>query len=276
MGRPTTQAARALLSLFVISLALLFVPAWTLKYWQAWTYLAVLMGSIAAIVVYLVRNDPALLERRVDSAEKEPRQKAIHFLVNLGFVAAEVVPALDHRFGWSTVPTYVVIAGDVLVALGMLIIFFVFRENTFTASTVQVAAGQRVISTGLYARVRHPMYVGGLVFLLGVPLALGSWWGLLTFLPLAAVVVWRLLDEERFLLQNLSGYGEYRSKVKHRLIPLVWASRFARADWVGPTIQISFFRMFTKSTSMFIHAIIDAGGGNAETETQRLPQTLPT
>lgn len=222
MNRPIVEALRGFLSLFVVSLALLFLPAWTLNYWQAWTYLAVLMASIAAILIYLVKNDPALLARRANNTESERSQKIIHSLINLMFVAAEVVPGLDHRFGWSAMPTYFVIAGDVLVALGMLIIFFVFRENTFTASTVQVAADQKVVSTGLYALVRHPMYVGGLVFVLGIPLALGSWWGLLTFIPLTMVIAWRLLDEERFLARNLSGYEEYRSKVKYRLIPFVW------------------------------------------------------
>jgi protein-S-isoprenylcysteine O-methyltransferase Ste14 len=222
MKRPIVKAWGALLSLFVISLALLFLPAWTLNYWQAWVYLAVFIVSVAAIVMYLVNNDPALLARRMSNAEKEQTQKVIHFLVNLAFVAAMVIPALDHRFGWSAVPTYLVIAGDGLVALGMLLIFFVFRENTFTASTIQVAADQRVVSTGLYALVRHPMYVGGLVFIFGIPLALGSWWGLLTFIPLTLFIVWRILDEERFLFKNLSGYGEYRSKVKYRLIPFVW------------------------------------------------------
>jgi protein-S-isoprenylcysteine O-methyltransferase Ste14 len=120
------------------------------------------------------------------------------------------------------VPVYVVIAGDALVALGLLIIFFVFRENTFSASTVQVAAGQKVVSTGLYALVRHPMYVGGLIFIFGIPLALGSWWGMLTYIPITLLIVWRLLDEERFLEKNLSGYAEYRSAVKYRLIPFVW------------------------------------------------------
>ncbi len=216
------QALGGLSSLFAISFALLFLPAWTLNYWQAWTYLAVLMVSISAIVVYLIRNDPALLARRVNNTEKGQRQRVIHFFVNLAFVAVSVVPALDHRFRWSAVPTYVVIAGDALVALGMLIIFFVFRENTFTASTVEVAPDHKVTSTGLYAFVRHPMYVGGLIFGLGVPLALGSWRGLLTFIPLALVIIWRLLDEEQFLVKNLSGYGEYRSKVKYRLIPFVW------------------------------------------------------
>ena len=222
MHSPTMKALGGLLSLFVISFTLLFLPAWTLNYWQAWTYLAILMVSISPIVVYLIQNDPALLARRADNTEKERSQKFIHFFVNLVFVAASVVSALDHRFGWSAVPTYIVIAGDVLVALGILIIFFVFRENTFAASTVQVAADQKVVSTGLYGLVRHPMYVGGLVFLLGIPLALGSWWGLLTFVPLALLILWRLLDEERFLVKNLSGYGEYRSKVKYRLIPFIW------------------------------------------------------
>lgn len=216
------EALRGFLSLLAVTFGLLFLPAWTLNYWQAWTYLAVLMTSIGAILVYLVKNDPALLARRANNTEQERSQKVIHFLVNLVFVAAEVVPALDHRFGWSAAPAWVVIGGDVLVALGMLIIFLVFRENTFTASTVQVAAGQKVVSTGPYALVRHPMYVGGLVFVLGVPLALGSWWGLLTFIPLTLVIFWRLLDEERYLVKNLSGYGEYRNKVKYRLIPFVW------------------------------------------------------
>jgi protein-S-isoprenylcysteine O-methyltransferase Ste14 len=222
MRRPALEALRGFFSLLAISLALLFLPAWTLNYWQAWTYLAVLMTSIGAILIYLVKNDPALLARRTNNTEEEASQKVIHFLVNLTFLAAEVLPALDHRFGWSAVPTYLVIAGDGLVALGMLIIFFVFRENSFTASTVQVAANQKVVSTGLYALVRHPMYVGGLIFIFGVPLALGSWWGLLTFIPLTLVIAWRLLDEERFLVKNLSGYGEYRNTVKYRLIPFVW------------------------------------------------------
>lgn len=222
MRRPTIEALRGFFSLLAISLALLFLPAWTLKYWQAWTYLAVLMASIGAILVYLVKNDPALLARRSNNAEEVASQKIIHFLVNLTFLAAEALPALDHRFGWSAVPTYMVIAGDGLVALGMLIIFFVFRENSFTASTVQVAADQRVVSTGLYAFVRHPMYVGGLIFIFGVPLALGSWWALLTFIQLVFVIAWRLVDEERFLVKNLAGYSAYQNTVKYRLIPFVW------------------------------------------------------
>src|SRR5579862_4604940 len=129
MKSPGVKAVGALFSLFAISSALLFLPAWTLDYWQAWTYLGVLMVSISAIVIYLVGNDPALLARRSDNTETERSQKFIHFSINFVFATVSVVSALDHRFGWSAVPIYGVIAGDVLVALGMLIIFFVFREN---------------------------------------------------------------------------------------------------------------------------------------------------
>jgi len=222
MKSPTRKAVGGVLSLFVISGALLFIPAWTFNYWQAWTYLAVVMASISAIVAYLIKNDPALLARRVNNTEVVQSQKFIHFFVNLVFAATSVVSALDHRFGWSAVPTEFVIAGDFLVALGMLIIFFVFRENTFTASTVQVAPDHKVISTGLYGLVRHPMYVGGLIFIFGIPLALGSWWGVLTFIPITILIVLRTLNEERFLVKNLSGYTGYRGKVKYRLIPFVW------------------------------------------------------
>jgi len=131
-------------------------------------------------------------------------------------------PAIDHRFAWSTVPPYVSFAGDGLVALGLLIIFLVFKENTFTSAVIEVDAEQTVIATGPYRLVRHPMYAGALVMLLGVPLALGSRWGLLTIIPIALVIVWRLLDEEKFLARNLPGYSEYRSKVKARLVPFIW------------------------------------------------------
>lgn len=204
--------------------ALLFAPAWT-RFWQAWVYLFVFGTSAALVTAYLWRYDPKLLERRVRSgplAEKEASQKLIQSLASVAFIGALVVPSLDHRFAWSDVPGSVVIAGDVLAALGFLIIFIVFRENPFTAGTIEVSQGQEVISTGPYAIVRHPMYGGALVLLLGTPLALGSWWGLLTFIPITFVIAWRLLDEERFLSKSLSGYAEYRQKVRYRLVPLLW------------------------------------------------------
>src|SRR5579863_8544020 len=186
------KAVGGLLYIFVAISALIFLSAWTLNYWQAWTFLAVFMISISAIFLYLAKYDSRLLARRVKTSEKEQSQKVIRLLVNLAFSAAIVVSALDHRFAWSAMPAPAAFVGDAIVLLGLLIIFFVFKENTFTAQTVEVEAGQRVISTGPYAVVRHPMYVGGLVFMLGIPLALGSWWGVLAIALFAPALAWRI------------------------------------------------------------------------------------
>jgi protein-S-isoprenylcysteine O-methyltransferase Ste14 len=171
-----------LLLLFVAMAALLFVPAGTADYWQAWTFLAVYFAASLAISLYLLMKDPALLQRRMrggPGAEKEPVQKIIMSVTSLGFIGPLIVPAVDHRFAWSHVNPYVALAGDALVVIGWLAIFFVFRENSFTSATIELAPDQRVISTGPYARVRHPMYAGSLVMLAGIPIALGSWWGCL-------------------------------------------------------------------------------------------------
>jgi protein-S-isoprenylcysteine O-methyltransferase Ste14 len=219
------KAFGGLLRLLITLAGLLFLPAWTLDYWQAWIFLAVFSISVLAITVYLMRNDPKLLERRIHAgsrAEKERSQKIIQFLGTIAFIAVIAFPAIDHRFRWSTVPPYAVVAGDVLVALGLLIIFLVFKENTFTSAVIEVNAEQRVISTGPYALVRHPMYLGAVVMLFGVPLALGSWWGLFAVILLTLVIVWRLLEEEKFLAKNLSGYSAYRNDVRYRLLPFIW------------------------------------------------------
>jgi protein-S-isoprenylcysteine O-methyltransferase Ste14 len=222
LGRKTIAGFAQL----AIALALiLFGPAWTLAYWQAWVYLGVFLGAAALITVYLWQRDPELLARRVaagPAAEKEWAQQLIQIAASLAFVALLVVPSLDHRFEWSHVPLAIVVAGDGLAGLGFLIVFRVFRENAYTAATIDVAPGQTVVSTGPYALVRHPMYLGALVMLFGTPLALGSWWGLVPFGALALVIVLRLLDEERFLAKNLPGYDAYRRTVRYRLVPLVW------------------------------------------------------
>ncbi len=204
---------------------LLLVSAGTVNYWQAWMFLAVYFVSSFAITLYLVKKDPKLLERRMSGgpfAEKQTTQKIIMSLTSVGFIGLLVVPALDHRFAWSRMPPYLALAGDVLVALGFLAISFVFKENSFTWATIELATDQKVISTGPYAVVRHPMYAAALVMLLGIPIALGSWWGLLVIVAIAPALVWRLIDEEHFLASNLPGYVEYQRKVRYRLIPLVW------------------------------------------------------
>jgi protein-S-isoprenylcysteine O-methyltransferase Ste14 len=219
------KAFVGLLFLLMVMAALLFIPAWTLDYWQAWTFLAVYFGWALAITLYLMERDPKLLQRRMrggPAAEKDPNQKIIMIFTSLGFIGLMIFPALDHRFVWSRMPPYVALAGDLLVALGFLVIFFVFKENTFSSATIELAPNQKVISTGPYAVVRHPMYAGALVLLLGIPIALGSWWGLLVLVSMLPALIWRLLDEEKFLAGNLTGYAEYQNKVRFRLIPIVW------------------------------------------------------
>jgi protein-S-isoprenylcysteine O-methyltransferase Ste14 len=219
------KAFARLLILFLVMAALLFLTAGTIRYWQGWAYLAVFFGASFLITLYLAKNDPALLKRRLSAgpwAEKEQAQKFIMAFASVGFIALIVVPALDFRFGWSAVPLPIVAAADVLVAIGYAIIFLVYKENTFTSATIEVADDQRVISTGPYALVRHPMYAGGLLYLLGTPLALGSWWGLVPFAATLPFLIWRLFDEEAFLSRNLLGYAQYRNKVRFRLLPGVW------------------------------------------------------
>ncbi len=187
--------------------ALLFIPAGTLNYWQAWVFIVVFAAATQAIGIYLALKDPALLERRLQfgpGAEQRPSQRIISALVFLGFLAVMVVSALDYRFGWSTVPFWVSLLGNVLVVMGLFITLLVLRENTFSASNIRLEAGQTVISTGPYAIMRHPMYAGALIMVVGVPPALGSWLGLLVVVLLIPVLVWRILDEEKLLSSELS------------------------------------------------------------------------
>jgi protein-S-isoprenylcysteine O-methyltransferase Ste14 len=213
-----------LLTVAVMGFAV-FVPAGTLDYWQAWLFLAVFGLSSIAITVYLMVRDPQLLERRVHggpTAETSRGQQLAMLVASLGFIATLVVSGLDHRFGWSQVSTACVIGGDALIVIGYVIIFFVFRANTFASSTIGVEKEQRVISSGPYAVVRHPMYSGALLYMIGFPLALGSWWGLLGGLVLILAIVWRLGDEEQVLAKHLPGYTAYRNTVRYRLVPHVW------------------------------------------------------
>jgi protein-S-isoprenylcysteine O-methyltransferase Ste14 len=221
----TIKAFRALVLLVAAMAVLLFVAAGTLDYWQGWTFLAVYGALSVAITLYLVKKDPALLQRRMRGgpwAEKEPAQKIVMSITSLGFIGLLVIPALDHRFGWSQMPASVALAGDGLMALGWLAIYVVFRENSYTSATIELAPDQQVISTGPYAVVRHPMYAGALLLLLGIPIALGSWWGVAIVMAILPALIWRLRDEERFLARNLAGYREYQQRVRYRLIPRVW------------------------------------------------------
>ena len=223
-----TLNARAWLALALLAsvmCALIFGAAGTVRFWQAWVYVSIFVGASVLTTLYLMKKDPALLARRMRGGptfEREGTQRIIMVFTSVGFIALLVVPALDRRFGWSNVPVWAVVVGNVLVAVGFYFIFLVYRENTFTAATIEVAAGQKVITTGPYAVVRHPMYASGSLYVLGTPLALGSYWGFLAFAGMTPFLLWRLLDEERILTRDLPGYAEYRQLVRHRLVPMVW------------------------------------------------------
>ena len=225
MKNINTRAWLGLGAVIVVMGLLLFVPAGTIRYWQAWLYLSIFTGASVLTTVYLMRNDPALLERRLrggPTAEKRTAQSVIMLCTSIGFIALLVVPALDQRFGWSNVPLGGISAGDILVALGFYLISLVYRENTSTSATIEIAENQKVVSTGPYAIVRHPMYASASLYLVGTPLARGSYWGLVPVVAIMLFLIWRLIDEERFLATNLPGYTEYQKRVRHRIVPFLW------------------------------------------------------
>jgi len=220
------RAVRAALVGYLWFFAVIFIPAWTLHYWQGWAFFLTLSISTTLVTIYIALNDRGLLESRLHggpAVEQTPAQKVITALASFVFVPAVVISVLDHRFRWSPdVPVWLSIAGNALGVLGIVMYFFVVRENRHAAAAVVVVEGQCVVSTGPYSIIRHPMYTGALLACIGMPLALGSWWGLL-FVPLfVGWFAWRLLDEEEFLRGNLPGYEDYMHNVRYRLVPYVW------------------------------------------------------
>ena len=205
--------------------ALILLPAWSWSYWQAWLFIAVFCGACVISSVYFLRRDPQLIVRRMragPAAEKEPAQRLIMAVASVGFVALIVVSALDHRWQWSAVPGWVSIAANAGVALSFFAITLVLRQNSYAASTIRVEEDQPVVDTGAYAVIRHPMYAAALPMFLCMPPALGSYWGVLVFVVIMPALIWRLLDEERFLKVQLLGYADYCRRVRYRLIPHVW------------------------------------------------------
>ena len=225
MSSLNAKALLSVLLLGVVMAAILFISAGTVDYWQARVFLVILIILSLLITIYLIRNDPELLKRRMrggPTAEKRVSQRVIMVFTSLGFIGLLVVPGLDHRFSWSSVSPTVVIAGDALVLLGYYFIFLVFRQNTYSSATIELAANQKVIDSGPYSLLRHPMYAGALLYLLGTPLALGSYWGLVPFVAVIPFLIWRIFDEEMMLTRELEGYGEYKQRVRYRLVPGVW------------------------------------------------------
>ena len=201
---------------------LLFLPAWTFYYPGAWLFMALLFVPMLLMGIVLFAKAPALLEKRLNHKENEKTQRGVIALSGLMFPIGFVLSALDFRFGWSSVPLWLVIIASVLFLIGYGMYAEVMRENAYLSRTVEVQENQTVISTGLYGVVRHPMYLATLLMFLPLSLILGSFWGLVPFALYPVVTVMRILNEEKVLTEGLHGYVEYKKKVKYRLIPFIW------------------------------------------------------
>lgn len=212
---------RYLLALLIL-FAIFFLPAGTLAYWEAWVYLAIIFIPMSFVLIYLFKNDPGLLARRMRVREKEAEQKLIIKLAYIPFLLAFLLPGFDKRFGWSNVPMAMVVVAEVLVLLGYGMVFLVFRVNRYASRVVEVEQGQTVISSGPYAVIRHPMYLGSLLLYISSPLALGSYWAMIPALLIIPVIVARIWNEESVLARDLTGYQEYMQKTHYRLIPGIW------------------------------------------------------
>jgi protein-S-isoprenylcysteine O-methyltransferase Ste14 len=212
-------------AVLIIPLVLTFVAAGTIHFWRGWLFWAVFMVSSSALGIYLRLRDPELLARRMNAgpqAESRPREKVIMLLTITMFYAIAVVPGLERRFGWSRVPPAIVVIANLLIVVAFAGFIVVLRTNTFAASTIKVEAEQRVISTGPYAIVRHPMYTGGLLMIFAMPLAMGSWWGLIPALVTSPLLIAPIFDEENALIAELPGYDAYCRDVPFRLVPGLW------------------------------------------------------
>ena len=204
---------------------MVFWPAGTFDYWQGWVFIAVFAASTNLPSIYLLVKDPAALERRMrvgPAAETRPLQRVIHSILLLSMVAMIVVSALDFHFGWSSVPAPICLVGDVVVAAGLLFSMLVVIQNGYASTNITVESGQELVSTGVYSIVRHPMYLGIVVLMIGTPLALGSFWGLVFVVPGLILLPVRIVDEEKVLTAELAGYPDYTQQVHHRLVPFLW------------------------------------------------------
>ena len=212
---------RFFLALIVLGLVF-FLSAGTIRYWQAWAYLIAVFIPMMIFGIYMFKHNPKFLERRMRTRETRKKQKLIQTVGLLPFLLTFVMPGIDIRFRWSGAPVYAAIIGLALILLGYLMTLYVFLTNSFASRVVEVEKEQRVITTGPYAFVRHPMYVAVIIFYGMTPLALGSYWALIFSLMIIPILIVRIKDEEKELEENLAGYGDYMHKVRYRLIPGVW------------------------------------------------------
>ncbi|MGE5423626.1 MAG: methyltransferase family protein [Ignavibacteriales bacterium] len=225
MGDNTNLSASKAYSVPVIIMIVvglvIFLPAGSLKFWEGWIWWAIISVMTLFITTYFVKRSPELLNRRMQVKEKEPQPGIIKLLSFLSLFIY-VIPGIDYRYNWSAVPVWLIISANALVLLGYILIFLVFRENSYASTVIQVEEDQQVIQTGLYSIVRHPMYTGLLIMQLCTPLALGSYWALIFSLLFIPTIVFRIRKEEEVLLRDLPGYTAYLNKTRYRLIPAIW------------------------------------------------------
>lgn len=208
-------------SLLVIGL-MLFLPAGSLNYWQGWLFIAILFIPCIFVAFYFFKHDPGLLERRLKFKEKEVQQKLLIKISIFVFFIGFLIPGFDYRYHWSNVSVFLVIISAIIVLIGYSIVFFVFKENSFTSRTVEVYKKQKLVSTGPYSIIRHPMYLGVILMYISMPLTLGSYYALIFSIPMIFVIIFRTLNEEKVLARDLKGYKQYMKKVKYRIIPYLW------------------------------------------------------
>ncbi|MGQ9801446.1 MAG: methyltransferase family protein [Candidatus Saccharicenans sp.] len=220
-GLKFTVISRFVLIFAFLGLAF-FLTAGTFNYWQAWVYIVIIFIPMLIFMLYMLKHDPEFLERRMRTREKRKQQKIFQLVGLAPFLLVYILPGLDKRFGWSKVPVGLSIAGLAMVLFGYLIILYVLFTNRYASRVVEVEKEQKVITTGAYSVVRHPMYTGTIFFYWVTPLALGSYWGMIFSVFIVIILIFRILDEEKELIEKLEGYRDYTQKVKHRLIPGLW------------------------------------------------------
>ena len=201
---------------------LIFLPAGTIRYLYGWLLIGLLFVPMLIAGFVMFFKAPDLLVKRLDAKEKQSTQKGVLALSGLMFIGGFVVAGLDFRFGWSAMPLPVTVAASVLFLIAYLLYAEVMRENAYLSRTIKVEAGQKVVDTGLYGIVRHPMYMATILLFLMIPIILGSWWALIIFSAYPAIIIVRLKDEEELLTRELAGYADYKKKVKFRILPFIW------------------------------------------------------
>jgi protein-S-isoprenylcysteine O-methyltransferase Ste14 len=203
-------------------LLILFLPAGTFAYWEAWIYLAILLIPMSIVMIYFLKTAPEFLVRRMKLKEKESEQKIIIKLALIPFLLAFILPGIDKRLGWSNVPILIIVIAEILVCIGYIFVVFVFKENRYASRIIEVEKGQKVIQSGPYRLVRHPMYLGAILMYVASPLALGSYWAIIPAIFIIPILIARIINEENVLTKDLEGYSDYKLKTRYRLFPGIW------------------------------------------------------